>query len=437
MSSADPAGNDGSSVRSAPSKATDQASDSQAQDEWVVAVVSPSLPPDATDETDIFEFIRSQLPRASWYEDPADCLAQLTPDQPVVFLLDARLARETGLVWLTIFAETGRGPILLIEDSEDESLHRAALRAGAQGSLARESFEGSGAWMQPYFQLALDHFRLTSQARKSERALDAARLEEARRDERDREACERIERFVRDTLHEFRTPLTAIGEFSAILTDGLAGSLNRRQTEYLAYVSEGVQQLVELYDTFRDSMRMRLDLLPANPRAVQLDEIVERACKRAENNKVRFDVNIGDARATLDPELTELALVGVLGFMTHTSPRDSIVRLWQYAVTPDAVELRFTGSGPNPTESDVLLLRDGNLTEGGLSKSVARVFGLGMDLARLLIRRMGGSIDWLPDVSQASGSAVVRVLLPLVESRPLQSSRLFGEVGRGTETSKS
>ncbi|MFT5155247.1 MAG: signal transduction histidine kinase, partial [Planctomycetota bacterium] len=271
------------------------------QSDWVVAVIAPALPPEAPPEADIFEFVRRQLPDTSLYEDPADCLAQLPPDRGVVFLLDASLARDTGLVWLTIFAETGRGPILLIEDREDADLQRAAIRAGAQGSLTRESFTGSGAWLRPHCKLALDQFRLSSTHKQTERRLDAAHLNDARRDERDREYAERIERYIRDTMHEFRTPLTAIGEFSAILTDGLAGDLNKRQLEYLAYVSEGVGQMIGLFETFHDSMRMRLDMIPATPRKVHVEEILDSACDRSNTRKVRFDIEFGEVKATLDP----------------------------------------------------------------------------------------------------------------------------------------
>ena len=93
-------------------------------------------------------------------------------------------------------------------------------------------------------------------------------------------------------------------------------------------------------------------------------------------------------------------------------PREGLVRIRQHAVDDDTVELRLKGNGPLPTESDVLLLRDGCLSEAGLSKSVARVFGLGMDLARGIVRRAGGSLDWVPSASDQTGSPILSLKLP-------------------------
>jgi signal transduction histidine kinase len=90
-----------------------------------------------------------------------------------------------------------------------------------------------------------------TESKKSEDALEQSRNNQLRfKDE-----------FLSHVSHEFRSPLTAIKQFTTILLGGLAGELNSTQREYQQVVLKNILQLQSMIDDLLEVTRLEIGKL--------------------------------------------------------------------------------------------------------------------------------------------------------------------------------
>lgn len=82
-------------------------------------------------------------------------------------------------------------------------------------------------------------------------------------------------RFVDNVSHEFRTPLSVIKEFAAILHEGIAGALNEQQREYAGIILARVDDLTMMVGDLLDISKLESGLLGIHRRAHNYSDIVE------------------------------------------------------------------------------------------------------------------------------------------------------------------
>jgi two-component system, NarL family, sensor histidine kinase BarA len=80
--------------------------------------------------------------------------------------------------------------------------------------------------------------------------------------------------FLATVSHELRTPLTSVIGYSEMLIEGLAGSLNPEQREYVQIIMEKGDQLLQLITGILDVSRMETGTLRVSREPVDLDEII-------------------------------------------------------------------------------------------------------------------------------------------------------------------
>jgi signal transduction histidine kinase len=68
-------------------------------------------------------------------------------------------------------------------------------------------------------------------------------------------------RFVENACHDFRSPLTVIKEFAAIIAEGLTGDINEEQSEFLQIILTRVDNLSHMVDGILDASRLESDLI--------------------------------------------------------------------------------------------------------------------------------------------------------------------------------
>lgn len=84
-------------------------------------------------------------------------------------------------------------------------------------------------------------------------------------------------RLVESFSHDFRTPLTVIREFAAIMRDGLGGPTTDKQREYLATIIARSDDLSLAVDDLLDASALQAGTLTLWRRAVTPSEIIDRA----------------------------------------------------------------------------------------------------------------------------------------------------------------
>jgi signal transduction histidine kinase len=85
------------------------------------------------------------------------------------------------------------------------------------------------------------------------------------------------ETFLAAVSHELRSPLTSIREAAHLLTDGVPGSLNPKQTRLVGIIQRGADRLLRLVNQILDLSRLRSGMLTIARLPLALDRLVARA----------------------------------------------------------------------------------------------------------------------------------------------------------------
>ena len=183
----------------------------------------------------------------------------LSQQQVGVVLLDYRLGAETGLEALTSFRSDGYlGPVIIVTGQGDEYVSANLIRSGADDYVAKKD-------LAPDILQRAIHNAMAQQSRRevethNQRLLAELQTTKRALEEKNRRLAELYEtahQFVDNVSHEFRTPLTVIKEFTAIIRDGLAGEISDEQREYLEIVLNRVDDLSTMVDDVLDWFILR------------------------------------------------------------------------------------------------------------------------------------------------------------------------------------
>lgn len=88
--------------------------------------------------------------------------------------------------------------------------------------------------------------------------------------------------FLSIASHQLRTPLTAIRLFLEMLVNPEVGSLNPTQKEYVDYLQESTQRVIQLVNDFLNVSRLESGKIRIDPEMVQLEELIEGIIKEIE-----------------------------------------------------------------------------------------------------------------------------------------------------------
>lgn len=220
----------------------------------------------------------------------------------------------------------------------------------------------------------------------------------------------KMERFMRDAIHEFRTPLTVISEFAALCEEGIGGPINEKQRGYLQQVIRAADKLCREFDDYRDAIRLQLGTLllevDSAPLALVVADAVELSgCDIA----VTADLDEETLIDGVDRDRLVESISRVVEAANKLSRSSDPMRL---TVEPVAAghEVVVEFEGLEPSDVDVRVMREGCVeTDGGPYRTVARVFGLGVAMSKLFLCECGGDITL---EKSSMGGGRFRVLVP-------------------------
>ena len=205
--------------------------------------------------------------------------------------------------------------------------------------------------------------------------------------------------FVSIAAHELRTPLTSIMGYLELLSEGDAGPLNDRQTDYLKTIEGAAQRLLRIMNDLLDVTRLqagRLNLMlkPIDLSALVASIVAEQA-SQLDAKSQRFSLQ---APAHLPPALcdavrAEQIIGNLISNARKFSPPDTtiLVRLSE-AAEPGYLQVSVTDQGIGiPPENQAMIFRPfgriGSAAANGIDGA-----GLGLFIARSLVDLHGGRI---------------------------------------------
>lgn len=207
------------------------------------------------------------------------------------------------------------------------------------------------------------------------------------------------DRTLRHVSHELKTPLTALKEGVALLTEEVPGPLAPRQKEVVDILQHNVGSLqtqIESLLTLNGAAfeAQRLDIAAVDPKKL-LNFAVQRRELHARARELNIEVDAPHTTAMLDAGKMAIILDNLLSNAIDFSPENATITL-----TASHVEglWRFDciDEGPGVDEADRQRIFD-PFVQGQRSAPAPRQgSGVGLSIVRELVRGMGGTVQLVP-----------------------------------------
>ncbi|HEV8532057.1 MAG TPA: GAF domain-containing protein [Methylomirabilota bacterium] len=202
--------------------------------------------------------------------------------------------------------------------------------------------------------------------------------------------------FLANMSHELRTPLNAIIGFSEVLSEGMFGDINEKQTEYLQDILESGRHLLSLINDILDlskieAGRMELELSDFDlPNAIEnaLILVRERASRRGIRLGSTIDKRLGMIGG--DERKVKQVLLNLLSNALKFTPEGGRIDVGSRLHDGVAeVSVTDTGIGIAPADQDAVFEE---FRQVGTADRKAEGTGLGLALSRKFIELHGGRI---------------------------------------------
>ncbi|MEM6394170.1 MAG: CHASE domain-containing protein [Planctomycetota bacterium] len=210
---------------------------------------------------------------------------------------------------------------------------------------------------------------------------------------------ETAHRFVDNVAHEFRTPLTVIKEFNAIVDEELGGPVTPEQHEYLGYVNAAADELSQMVDDFLDSSKLkantlRIDRRPHHPQAL-LDQTRTVLSLRAKTRSIELieDIEPGLPEVFCDLDKAARVLINLTINAIKFSDVGQPVTLRVARDEHDDIRVSVIDHGPGLSSEELELVSQRFQQVGDPARTSSKGFGLGLNIAKELVWLNLGHMD--------------------------------------------
>lgn len=199
--------------------------------------------------------------------------------------------------------------------------------------------------------------------------------------------------FLALASHELRTPLSAILGYSSVLEEELAEPLR----EFAGLVTRAASDMRRVVETMSHMEALRSDAIEIRAESMTVAELLRRACASAldarpeARKRLQVQLPASPLRVDGDPERLALAVSNLIRNALQFSPSDTPVVITAQH-DGDTVHLAVRDEGVGVAEAHrERIFEDFFQVEDHLTRSHGGL-GLGLTLARELVRLHGGSI---------------------------------------------
>jgi signal transduction histidine kinase len=332
-----------------------------------------------------------------------------------VILTDLSVPDSVGLATVSQLREhCGQAPIIVLTSLDDEGVERDVLAAGAQDYLIKGEFGGR------IVTRAILHALQRQQAMNEAQALvleleQSQQLlrEQARllgeKNRRLRRLYKTAQEFVDNVSHDFRTPLTVIKDYVAIIREGMIGSINDEQQAMLDKVAVRADDLNNMVDDLLDVSKLESGLLGAWRRNVHVCEFMARAESmlqqraRIRNVELLVECEHDLPQVYCDAEKVDRVITNLVVNAIKYGGDRGRVRLWaQHDSAGHQVVIGVTDNGPG-IEKEALqqIFRRFRQLNSHVTSTV-KGFGLGLNIAQQLCRLNLGELSVQSQVGRGS-----------------------------------
>lgn len=307
-----------------------------------------------------------------------------------------RLISRTGSTWRRTL-ERSPSYLQLLEHVHPRSVIMAPITARDQtfGVLTLVSTDPLRRYTSVDLDFAAEVARRTALSIENARLYEAALIANEARTE-----------FLALISHELRTPLNTIMGYADLLHDELSGPLTPKQRKHLSRVQDSAQRLLILIDEILTYTRMETGRDRIGSERVELQQLVRRSADLVEpvatERGLDFSVRLPDRRIPLvtDSPRVHQALLHVMTNAVRFTEHGKITV--EADVAGETVRIRIRDSGIGISDRHLERIFDPFWQVEETSTRRAGGAGLGLSIARRLMRSIGGDITVESEPGQGS-----------------------------------
>jgi two-component system, NtrC family, sensor histidine kinase GlrK len=204
---------------------------------------------------------------------------------------------------------------------------------------------------------------------------------------------------LRHVSHELKTPLAAIQESSALLSEGVVGDLNIQQRDILRIQRNNCQRLLALIN---DLLRYNADsfgVLNTMPEAVSLDVLIAQVAASHElalrARRLELMLQLAPLVVTGNPEQLRVVIDNLLSNAIKYSPEGAHIML-ELSLADSVVLLDVKDEGPGVAAEEREKIFQPFYQGNQPSRDFCQGSGLGLAIAEEYARANGGSLEVVP-----------------------------------------
>lgn len=221
--------------------------------------------------------------------------------------------------------------------------------------------------------------------------------------------------FLRHVSHELKTPLASMQESTALLRDGIVGTMNNEQRRILDILNTNCQRLLGLIESLLRHNASSFQALDVMPQPVNPTRLLDDVLAAHELDTMRHGITVqrDEEKLTLtgDPERIRVIMDNLISNAIRFSPEGGTLSV-NLQRQGDHAWLDICDEGPGVAEED----RDSLFTAFYRGRNQAREpyqgTGLGLAIAREYATASGGDLR----IVESDAGACFRAILPITEN---------------------
>jgi signal transduction histidine kinase len=348
-----------------------------------------------------------------------------------VALLDRTLPDSRGLATIRRLKRARPNlPIILLTANDSDKAAFETLEEGAQDYLVKDHLLDAARTeiLERSIHYAI-HRQKSSETQRLLRQIEASHELLKSKNRRLAKLCNTAERFVENASHEFRTPLTVIKEYTSLLHEGMLGSVNERQSEFLSVVENRADDLNRMVDDMLDVSKLDAGLMVMSRRECTVASIIAEIWQvletKAASRAVSITAEVAPGLPTVycDPEKIGRVLINLgvnaIKFCAEAG-RVHVSAQHDPAGRQILVSISDNGRGIQPEDLTKIFARFKQV--GHANRDRVPGFGLGLSIAKDLVDVSFGELTVESELHQGSTFSFT---LPVAD--PLEVVRRYCE----------